>query len=211
MYKPDAFREERLDVLHGLIEAHPFGTLVTSDASGLIANHVPFLLHSDGAPALLHCHLARANAQWRCLDPAREVLVIFQAGDAYVTPYWYATRTGPAELVPTWDYAVVHVYGHPRVIEDVDWLRTHVVELTAAHESVRDDPWRVTDAPRAFIESQLREIVGVEISITRIEGKRKLGQDRDAHGRRAVCPAMQVTIDESHSASIHNTSDQSSH
>lgn len=193
MYQPAHHREDRLDVQHGLIRSAPLGTLVTSGASALVANHIPFLLDA-GASALgtLRAHLARANPQWREADPDREALVIFQGADSYITPSWYETKRETGKVVPTWNYAVVHAYGRIRVIDDAAWLRGHIAELTALNESRRAEPWAVTDAPESFIAAMVRGIVGLEIEIARIEGKWKVSQNRPEPDRRGVITGLRA-------------------
>jgi transcriptional regulator len=187
MYQPPHFREDRLEVQHGLVRAHPLGILVTAGAGGLMANHVPFTLDA-GASGLgtLRCHLARANPQWRDLAAGAEALVVFQGPQAYVTPSWYETKRETHKVVPTWNYAVVHAWGAPVVIEDAEWLAAQIEALTRRHEAGRAEPWAVSDAPEPFVAAQIRGIVGVEIPIARIEGKWKVSQNRPAADRAGV-------------------------
>ena len=180
MYQPPAFREERLEVQHAFMRAHPLAMLVTM-GRGLAANPVPLVLDpSGGAFGTLRGHLARANDQWSTYDPAVECLAIFQGADGYVTPSWYETKRETGKVVPTWNYAVVQAYGRMTAIDDPAWLRAQVDALTRQHESSRAAPWAVTDAPPAFVAAQLKGIVGIEIEITRIEAKWKLSQNRKA-------------------------------
>lgn len=191
MYQPPHFREDRLEVQHALMRAHPLGTLVTAGAGGLMANHVPMILDADGSgPGVLRCHLARANPQWRDLAAGAEALVIFQGPQAYVTPSWYETKRETHKVVPTWNYAVVHAWGAPRVVEDEAWLADQIAALTRAHEAARPEPWAVSDAPAPFVAAQLRGIVGVEIPIARIEGKWKVSQNRPAGDRAGVAAGL---------------------
>jgi transcriptional regulator len=179
MYQPAPHREERLEVQHALIRAHPLGTLITVGAGGLIANPVPFILNATASPmGLLQAHIARANPQWRDHDPSIAALVIFQGPQAYVTPSWYKTKEETGKVVPTWNYVTVHAYGHMTVNEDRAWLLSQITALTNAMEKSRARPWSVTDAPASFVEALLEQIVGIEIPITRIEGKWKLSQNR---------------------------------
>ena len=157
-------------------------------AGTLDANPVPFLLDA-GASLLgtLRAHVARANAVWRELERSREVLVVFQAVDSYVTPSWYASKREHGKVVPTWNYALVQAWGRPRTIEDAAWLGAQIRALTRAHETARAEPWAVEDAPEPFVATQIKAIVGIEIEITRIEGKWKASQNRppaDRAGRR---------------------------
>ena len=197
MYQPAHFREDRLEVQHSLIRAHPLAILVTGNASGLEANPVPFLLDAEASPlGTLRAHVARANPQWRALDPAQEVLVLFQAVDSYVSPSWYASKREHGKVVPTWNYALVQVRGRPRVVEDADWLTRQVRALTDRHEAERAEPWAVHDAPEAFIAAQLKAIVGIEIPITRIEGKWKASQNRPPADRTGVADGLEREGDE---------------
>ncbi|WFR80341.1 FMN-binding negative transcriptional regulator [Janthinobacterium rivuli] len=181
MYTPASFREERLDVLHGLIAAHPLGALVRHGVDGLCADHLPFEIAAptpDAPFGILRAHVARANPLWRTAGGNDEALVIFQGPHAYITPAWYAEKQRSGKEVPTFNYAVVHAHGPLRVIDDAAWLLGLVERLTARHEAGLAAPWRVSDAPAAYIEKLLKAIVGIEIPLTRITGKWKLGQNR---------------------------------
>lgn len=185
MYQPPHFREDSLEAQHALIRACPLGTLVTSGAGGLEANHVPFLIDPSASPnGTLRAHLARANEQGRV--PEADALVIFQGPESYVTPSWYATKRETGKVVPTWNYAAVHAWGRMRVIDDAAWLRRFLDDLTGVHESGRPAPWSVGDAPDAFVAAQLKGIVGIEIEIERIQGKWKVSQNRPEADKRGV-------------------------
>lgn len=187
MYIPSQFAETRIDVLHGLIAAHPLGTLVTLTPDGLDANHTPFEIDPHPAPnGTLRGHFARANPVWRDARRDHEALVIFQGPDRYISPSWYETRRESGQVVPTWNYAVVHAHGPLRVIEDKTWLRVFVGHLTDRYEAGRGEPWKVEDAPADFIDKLLDAIVGVEIPITRLAGKWKVSQNRPAADRDGV-------------------------
>ncbi|MGE0211913.1 MAG: FMN-binding negative transcriptional regulator [Parvibaculaceae bacterium] len=196
MYQPQHHREDRLDVQHALIRAHPLGTLVTLGSGGLFATQVPMILDAgEGPHGTLHAHIARANPQWKDFDPSVEALVIFQGPERYITPSWYATKATTGKVVPTWNYATVHAYGLLRIIEDRAWLAAQIQALTQAHESQRPAPWSVTDAPEPFIEAQLRGIVGFEIPISRIEGKWKVSQNRPEADRQGVIAGLSASDD----------------
>lgn len=196
MYQPAHFREDRLDVQHALIRAHPLGILVTG-GSGLDADPVPFLLDAGAPPpGLLRAHVARANPVWRGLTAAPEVMILFQAVDSYVTPSWYVSKREHGKVVPTWNYALVQVWGTARAIEDAGWLRAQVGALTATHETGRAEPWAVEDAPEPFVATQLKAIVGIEIRITRIEGKWKASQNRPPADREGVAAGLERQGDE---------------
>ncbi|RDS85593.1 FMN-binding negative transcriptional regulator [Dyella psychrodurans] len=185
MYLPKSFHETRLDVLHALIRAYPFGTVVMHGDGGLAANHLPFELASD---TMLHGHVARGN-ELANADGA-SVLVIFQAADGYISPNWYPSKHETGREVPTWNYAVVHVHGRLRVTDDKAWLRQLLEKLTDRHEANQPTPWHVSDAPEDHIESMLRHIVGIEISIDRIEGKFKLSQNHPDANRAGVLKGL---------------------
>lgn len=186
MYQPSAFREERLEILHALIRAHPLATLVTAGAGGLIANLVPFTLFEGGEKGTLRAHIAKANDQVEPLRAGAETLVIFHGPESYITPSWYVSKREHGRVVPTWNYAVVQVRGTPHVIDDPAWIRAQIEELTTAQENQRSTPWKVTDAPEAFIFGQIKAIIGIEIPISTIEGKWKVSQNRSAADRQSV-------------------------
>lgn len=196
MYQPAHHREDRLAVQHGLIRAFPLGTLVTNGASGLQANHVPFLIDPERSKlGTLRAHIARANPQWKELDPGQEALVIFQGPERYISPSWYETKRETGKVVPTWNYAAVHAYGPVRVIEDEAWLRRQIADLTVFFENGRAEPWAVTDAPESFVAAMARGIVGIEIEIARIEGKWKVSQNRPEGDRRGVVEGLRADGD----------------
>ena len=190
MYRPPAFREDRVEVLHAAMRAHPLAALVTAGPGGLIANHVPFLIEDGGDFGVLRAHLARANGHLEALREGAEALVIFQGPQAYVTPSWYATKAETHKVVPTWNYVAVHCWGTPRVIDDAEWLRAQIGRLTVSQEEHRAEPWAVEDAPADFVAAQIRGIAGVEIPIARIEGKWKLSQNRADADRAGVAAGM---------------------
>jgi transcriptional regulator len=192
MYQPPAFREERLQILHALIRAHPLATLITAGTGGLIANLVPFTLADANDKGTLRAHIAKANPQIEALKAGAETLVIFHGPEAYITPSWYASKKEHGRVVPTWNYAVVQVRGTPCVIDAPAWLRAQIDALTSGQEDHRPEPWKVTDAPGEFIEGQLRAIIGIEIPILTIDGKWKVSQNRSAADRRGVYEGLQV-------------------
>jgi transcriptional regulator len=191
MYQPPVFREDRLEVQHDLIRAHPLGLLISAGPAGLLANPIPFVLDASASErGTLRCHMARANPQWRELTAVGECLVVFQGPQSYVTPSWYQTKQETGRVVPTWNYATVHAWGPPRVIDDAAWLRKNVEDLTRANEHGRPVPWNVDDAPSDFVAMQIKAIVGIEIPIARIEGKWKVSQNRPATDRSGVIAGL---------------------
>jgi transcriptional regulator len=181
MYIPKHFEENDVTVLHGLIQSRPFGTWVAWANGELVVNHLPFLIDaSRGELGTLVGHVARANPVWRAIADATPSIVVFQGTQKYITPSWYPSKQETGKVVPTWNYAVVHAKGSPRVIDDKDWLRAHVTELSERHEHERPEPWKVTDAPSDFIDALLNAIIGIEIPLDSLHGKWKLGQNRSA-------------------------------
>ena len=187
MYIPKFNQETRLDVMHDLIESQPFATLVTMSSSGLFASHLPMVLErGEGTSGTLRGHLSRANNQWRDLTLSVEALAIFAGDHHYISPNWYPEKTEDGKVVPTWNYTVVHAYGPLRIIDDPKWLLPHLTALTTRHEANSAEPWHVTDAPADYIASQIKGIVGIEMTISRLEGKWKVSQNKSERTRQAV-------------------------
>jgi transcriptional regulator len=184
MYLPKQFEETRTEVLHALIRSRPFATFVVMTSEGLNIEHIPLLLDAScGQLGVLKGHVARANPILKATLLETDSVAIFQGPHHYITPSWYPTKQQTGKVVPTWNYVVVHAHGRPRFIDDTQWLRLHVEALTQQHEEHRDPSWMVSDAPEEFISTLLGGIVGIEIPITRLSGKWKLGQTRPAGDR----------------------------
>ena len=197
MYQPPLFREDRLEIQHDLIRAQPLGLLVTAGPAGLVANLIPFLIDAETSElGTLRAHFARANPVQHELATGAECLVVFQGPQNYVTPSWYATKRETGKVVPTWNYATVHTWGRPRLIEDPVWLRRQLDDLTLLQEGVRPAPWQVDDAPEPFIAAQIKGIIGVEIPIGRIEGKWKVSQNRPEADREGVVEGLRAEGEE---------------
>jgi transcriptional regulator len=193
MYIPKSFAEDDITKLHALMRDYNFAVLVTAQANGVsLATHLPFLLASERGPyGTLLCHFARANPHWRGLDETREALVIFQGPHAYVSPSWYEEPLS----VPTWNYAIVHAYGRPRIIEDTTALYTMLRELTQQSEARFERPWPFA-LPDDFVQQKMRGIVGIEIEITRLEGKFKLSQNRSVGDQERVAATLLESADD---------------
>lgn len=190
MYEVAAFRETRVEVMHALIRAQPLATLVTVSGGIAEANHLPLLIDPDPAPnGSLRGHVARANPLWR-QPPEGGVLAVFQGPQTYVTPSWYPSKREHGKVVPTWNYAVVHVRGPLVVHDDREWLRDLVSRLTVSQEAGRSQPWGVGDAPAEYIDRMLGAIVGIEIPVTSIEGKWKVSQNRAQTDRDGVVAGL---------------------
>jgi transcriptional regulator len=181
MYVPAHFDESRLDVLHEFIRQHPFGALVTQGAGGLDANHLPFEIDAGHGPmGMLRAHVARANPVWQDVMNGDDVMVLFRAADAYVSPNWYPSKQVLHRQVPTWNYMVAHAHGKITIRDDPQFVRGVVARLTRSHEAGEPAPWKMSDSSRDFIDMMLGAIVGVEIEITRLVGKVKLSQNKEA-------------------------------
>lgn len=193
MYTPPAFRLDDLPAIHAALQAVRLATLVTSTADGLLATPLPlYLVPEEGPMGTLYGHVARANPQWRAA-PIADVLAIFQGPDAYITPSWYETKRETGKVVPTWNYVAVHAHGPVSFFTEPDRLHAVVDRLTNLHEAGRPDPWAVADAPEAFVAAQLKGIVGLRLPITRLEGKLKASQNRNAADRAGVAAGLKAS------------------
>lgn len=192
MYTPKHFAETRLDVLHEAMRAYPLAMLATQAGETLDANHIPLYLAAEPAPlGALQGHVARANPLWREAD-GRAALAVFRGPDAYITPSWYPGKAQDGRAVPTWNYLAVHAHGRLRAIDDPAWIRAHLEALTARHEALRPHPWRLDDAPADFVDKLIGAVVGIEIVIDRLEGKRKLGQNQPAPNRAGAAAGLRA-------------------
>lgn len=181
MYQPASFREDDLEAQIALVRANPLGMLISQGEQGLVADPLPFLIDADAQGNIcLRAHLSRANRHWQGLQAVQECLVVFQGADGYISPGWYETKRQTGKAVPTWNYSLVQLYGVPRVTEDTGWLRQQLEGLTALQEGRQPEPWRIDDAPANYIAAQIKGIVGIEIAVTRREGKWKMSQNRSS-------------------------------
>lgn len=195
MYVPADFAETGLHRLHDLMGRFDFALLVVGDEGGAPeAAHIPFMLNADRGPrGTLVAHMARANPLWRCFGADSEALIVFQGPHGYVSPRWYAE---PAASVPTWNYAAVHAYGIPRLVEDPAAVRAILERLVEIQETGRPRPWRMAEARPGLIDAMARAIVAFEIPIARLEGKLKLSQNKAAADRAGVTAALTAAGDE---------------
>ena len=192
MYQPAQFAEHRPEKWHRLIREHPLGMLVTATASGLEAEHLPFVLEAERGPSgTLLAHVARANPVWRAVGEGDAVMVVFRGVQGYISPSWYPSKHEHHRHVPTWNYEVVHVHGRIRVLDDTNAVRGAVAKLTRQSEAGEPVPWKMGDAPADYLASELAHIVAIEIAIERIEGKRKLSQNRDERDFRNVVETLE--------------------
>ena len=189
MYVPQHFAESELSHQHEVIRRNPFGVITSVVDGRLTATHIPFLVEpTEGTHGTLHAHMARANPHWRGFDGKAEALVVFSGPHGYISPSWY--KRVPA--VPTWNYVAVHVYGVPVVVDDLARSKAHLGVLADIMEAGREKPWRIQDQPAAFIDGMIPAVVAFQMRVTRIEGKAKLSQNRDAGDRAAVVAALRA-------------------
>jgi transcriptional regulator len=190
MYRIPHYDERRVEVLHGLIRAHPFATLLVGTGTDIVANHLPVLLR-QGEPhdGMLVGHVARANPVWK-IAGSPDALLIFQGVDHYISPRWYRSGQADAKAVPTWDYAVVHAKGTLEWIEDRAWLHGLLADMAQAFEQ-GERPWRIAEMPADHRDSMLDHIVGFRVSVRDLQGKFKLNQGSSREDRAAVIAALE--------------------
>jgi transcriptional regulator len=191
MHLSSHFNEPRVAVLHTLMRAQPFATVVTARPHGPDADHVPLLLDdSPGGCGVLRGHVARANPVWREVEDGADVLAIFHGPHAYVSPRWYPSKREHGRVVPTWNYLVVHARGPVRWQHDAEWLRDTIAAQADVYEGDREDAWKLSDAPLGYTERLLAGVVGFEIPIHALSGKWKLSQNRSAADRAGVLAGL---------------------
>ncbi len=197
MYIPKHNAQTERETLHGLIRDYPLGAWVTLGASGLVANHIPFLMDASRGPnGTLVGHVARANDVWKSFSTTLPSIVVFQGPQRYISPNWYPSRIPGGPDVPTWNYAVVHAHGTPRAIEDPEWLLQHVTQLMETHESREDETARAGDIGPAHLTRLLRAIVGIEIPVDSLVGKWKVSQNRSDTDKQGVVAALRAAGDD---------------
>lgn len=190
MYIPPVFREDDLAAIHETMRSGRLANLITATADGPIATPLPlFLVPEEGRYGTLYGHVARANPHWT-LDQLGEAMALFMGPDAYITPSWYPSKQEHQKVVPTWNYVAVHAYGPASFFDDEDRLLEVVSLLTNEREKQLTNPWAVSDAPEAFIRSQLKAIIGLRMPITRLEAKRKMSQNRPKADRQGVVDGL---------------------
>jgi len=196
IYLPPHFEQTDATRVANLIATFPLATVITSGAEGLTANHIPLQLDPDrGEHGSLQGHVARNNPMWQEPGTGTESLVIFQSPDAYISPNWYPSKQEHHRVVPTWNYAVVHVYGDLIFHDDEKWLRAVIGKLTRHAERDQSKPWFMGQAPQDFLREQLANIIGIELRINRMIGKWKMSQNRDDADRHNVIANLRESDD----------------
>lgn len=198
MYLPAHFSAPSDAAVAALIDAYPLATLVYPDARGLGAEHVPLLyLCGETGAGTLQGHVARGNPVWRLAGQGMAALAVFCGPQHYVSPGWYPSKRAHGQVVPTWNYCVVHVHGRLRAVDDRVWLRDLLTRLTGRRERDRAEPWAVSDAPADYLERMIGGVVGIELAVERIEAKWKLSQNRDQGDRAGVVAGLGALDDPS--------------
>ncbi|MHC9083543.1 FMN-binding negative transcriptional regulator [Luteimonas sp. RIT-PG2_3] len=192
MYTPAMFEESRPDALHLFVQQHSLGMLITHTADGLGVDHLPFLLDDTHAGARLLAHVARANPVWQRCSDGDDVLVVFNGAQGYISPGWYPSKMETHRHVPTWNYETVHARGRIHVRDDATFVRGVVARLTRMHEAKEPTPWKMGDAPTDYLAEELAQIVGIDIELTSLEGKRKLSQNRTSRDFSGVVDALEA-------------------
>ena len=206
MYLPQHFAETRVEELHRIVHENPLGMLVTHSTTGLDANHVPFELDAaHGGLGMLRAHVARANPLLSEFPDGVDVMVVFRGPHGYISPNWYPSKHETHRHVPTWNYEVVHVHGRLRIMDDEKFVRGMVGRLTRHHEATEPTPWKMGDAPRDYMDQMLRAIVGIEVEVLRLEGKRKLGQNRDLRDFEGAVRTLQARGNDALSSAMAST------
>ncbi|ORL65763.1 FMN-binding negative transcriptional regulator [Pseudomonas putida] len=196
MYNAKPHQEHDLERLHQQMLDTRLAVLVSHGEQGLLATHLPVLLAPhEGEYGTVYAHLARANPQWQALAQGGETLLVFAGADAYVSPSYYPSKAEHHKVVPTWNYLAVHAYGPVEVFHDAPRLLELVSRLSDRHEQGRAEPWKVSDAPRDYIDGMLRAIVGIRVPITRLQGARKLSQNRSAEDIQGVREGLAASAD----------------
>ena len=193
MYTPAHFAVTDPAALHRIIREHPLGLLVTPSPDGMDANHIPFEFDPTvGAHGLLSAHVARANPVWQQCASGADVLIVFRGNEHYISPNWYPSKHETHRQVPTWNYEVVHAHGRLTVRDDDRFVRGVVARLTRAHEASEPKPWKMGDSAPDYIDGMVRAIVGIEVLVTRLEGKSKLSQNREPRDVRGAVDSLRA-------------------
>ena len=195
MYLPKHFAVDDQALLAQLIQEYPLATLVGQLNGQFEVNHLPLMLSSDKNK--LYGHIARMNPLMKIAQSSTTaVTAIFYGPNAYVTPAWYPSKKESGKVVPTWNYAVVHAQGNIKLIEDAQWLRSHVAQMTDIHEPTYQSNWKLDDAPEDYVQTMLKAIVGIEIDVLSLVGKFKLSQNRPAQDYDAVVKELEQSPQE---------------
>jgi transcriptional regulator len=185
------FAETRVPVLHELMRARPLATFIVANGEDIAVNHMPMMIESDASEyGVIRGHVPRSNRIWKSFGGQQNAVAVFHGPDCYVTPSWYPSKQKHGKAVPTWNYVIAHAHGFPKAIHDAAWLLEHLHAMTSKQEAFQTQPWKISDAPPDYIELMLKNIVGIEMPVSRLEGKRKVRQNRPEEDRLAVAAAL---------------------
>ncbi|MEM8572476.1 MAG: FMN-binding negative transcriptional regulator [Pseudomonadota bacterium] len=193
MYAQPAFQETRQEVLLAAIRDIQLGAFVSPAVEGLEITHAPVAVREHGNQIFLETHLARANSHWKAIGEGMRSAAIFQGPQAYVSPSWYPSKAAHGKVVPTWVYIAVHAHGVLEAVHDAEWLRAHLDALTATREASRAAPWEVSDAPERFIAGLSRGIVGLRLTVDRLEGSWKINQNKPDADREGTAEGLRTS------------------
>ena len=194
MYAPHQFREERREVLVAAMRDIQLAAVVTPGPDGLLATHVPVVVREQADDLVLEFHVARQNPHWQLAG--ENSLMIFQGPQAYIHPGWYESKTEHGRVVPTWTYVMVHAHGLLEAMQTEDELLAHLNQLTDQNEARREKPWAVQDAPEKYIHGMTRAIVGLRMTVQKLEGSWKLNQHKNEADRRGVMSGLSAESDQ---------------
>ena len=185
------FAESRVPVLQELMRSRPLATFIVAIEDDIVVNHLPLMIDSNAAEnGVIRGHVPRGNRIWESFDGNRKAVAVFHGPEAYVSPSWYPSKREHGKAVPTWNYVVAHAHGCPMAMHDAAWLLEHLQAMTDAQEAAQAQPWKVSDAPPDYVDKMLHGIVGIEMVITRLEGKWKLSQNRPQEDRLMVAAQL---------------------
>jgi transcriptional regulator len=193
MYAPHQFREERRDVLVAAMRDIQLAGIVTPDTDGLCATHAPVVVREEDDALVLEFHVARPNPHWKLAG--KKTLMIFQGPQAYIHPGWYESKAEHGRVVPTWTYVMVDAHGMLEAMETEAELLSHLTQLTNQNESTRERPWAVSDAPEKYIQGMTRAIVGLRMTVERLDGSWKLNQHKSEGDRLGVQSGLSAEAD----------------
>ena len=201
MYIQKPLAENDVDALHNFIRDNSFGTLILTSENGIEANHIPFeLVETINGQGLLRGHVSLKNPVWEMAINTGEVLVTFTGENCYMSPALHPASKTHGKVAPSWNYSAVHAYGSIKVERCSKWLLNHLGSLTEQHESKRENPWRISDAPNGFIGTAAKYIVGIEIRITKLQGKFQASQQYKKPVREAIAQGLLEEKDPSSNA-----------
>jgi transcriptional regulator len=195
MYIPKKFMQDDINKLEGIMANYSFATFIIQHVRGIEANHMPLILNKSDHRNVLQGHIAKANPLWKNLKDKSEVLIIFNGPNCYISPNYYPTKKDDGKVVPTWNYASVHVKGIVTFIHDEKWILTMLNNLTRKYEENQQVPWSVNDAPQAYIDKMLSAIVGLEIDIVSITGKWKVSQNQIGVNQQGIIQGLSKETD----------------